>query len=413
LTLVTNVGSRIEVIPPTYTWQPGGVLDVPVQVAQQAHHMPQFQVDWGEEVKSKTNGKLSHLTWISNLDSHNGYGIFSIAAMRLLRDRGIHISVHQQIPPGIRERLKNEEPDILEMVERQDKFPTRLGLLIGHLQDLKLLPTPVRILDLMYETTEVPQIWDPFQRDADAIIVPCQQQVEIFRRVGWKNPIHTVPCMFELALWPAMNRPPRDTFTFGCWARLSSRKMPLEIVQCFQRAFPDKDDVRLIMKTRNNDFGGGQVGAIPTIKDPRVTIINAEWTHQQMLDMVQSVDCGIFLSHGEGMYHGPVQAMATGIPCITPDNSGFGMYAKSSHGWIVGNDPTRPFLDAEGMGFRNGKSLQWWNPSLDETIAHMRYAYEHPREVEAKGKKAQRFVRKAFAEETIAKQLLDVLNIYA
>jgi len=65
------------------------------------------------------------------------------------------------------------------------------------------------------------------------------------------------------------------------------------------------------------------------------------------------------------------------------------------------------------MGFRNGKSLQWWNPSLDETIAHMRYAYEHPREVEAKGKKAQRFVRKAFAEETIAKQLLDVLNIYA
>jgi glycosyltransferase involved in cell wall biosynthesis len=286
-------------------------------------------------------------------------------------------------------------------------------MLIGHPQDLKLLPCPVRILDTMYETTEVPDAWDSSRQDADAIIVPCEQQIDMFRNVGWTNPIHTVPCTFELSQWPLLQRPERNTFTFGCWARLSSRKMPMEIVQCFMRAFPDKDDVRLIMKTRNNDFGGGQIGGVPEIRDPRITVINAEWSHSQMLEMVKDVDCGIFLSHGEGLYHGPLQAMSTGIPCVMASNSGMGMYAKPSYGWVVGSDPTRPYLDAEGMGSRNGRPLQWWNPSLDETIAHMRYAYEHPREVKSKGAKAAKFVRKTFSEEAVGKQLSDVLNMYA
>jgi glycosyltransferase involved in cell wall biosynthesis len=373
-----------------------------MQLAKDIHN---YKIEW-EDVKHR-EGKKLYLSALVPIIPHEGYGIFSMTSVLELEKRGVSVQLLNDVDVRSQGILAETFHGIVELLHR-DKVPTRWSVTWGYPFYLEKMPTPNRVLSTMFECTQIPDDWDKHMPLADQLIVPAPSQVDIFRNSGYDRPIHIVPIGVDVSSYQYVERPPRDTFTFVSWARMSSRKMPHELLQCFWKAFPGVKDVRLVMKTRNHDFGLGSIG-IPKHNDSRITIIDEEWPTSKLVDLAHQADCGVFLSHGEGWFMPPLQAMATGLPVIAPSHSGCSGWADPKYTYIVGLDPKRPTGDAP-LGTRGGKPLQWWNPSLDETVAWMRHVYENRDEAAAKGKASAEYVRKKFNEKVMVDELVKVLG---
>jgi glycosyltransferase involved in cell wall biosynthesis len=261
----------------------------------------------------------------------------------------------------------------------------------------------------MWEATLLPDQWSLYANKADGLIVPSAGQVPIFRDSGYEGPIYTVVDGIEMDTFQYVERPERDTFTFFTWGRLSSRKCPWEILSCFSEAFDGVKDVRLVMKTRDHEFGAGRTVGIPEIRDSRITAVDADWSRKQLTDALFNADCAVFMSHGEGSMNPPVQAMATGLPVIGPNHSGCSVWANSKYCYPVGLDKHAPLV-ASPMGMRNGKVLEWWNMDRGEMIQTMRYVYEHQKEAKKKGKAAAAWVRRRHSVDNMLDELIGVLG---
>ena len=110
-----------------------------------------------------------------------------------------------------------------------------------------------------------------------------------------------------------------------------------------------------------------------------------------MSNFFKKVDCFVFPTRGEGFGLTPLEAMATGMPAIVTNWSGPCEYMNSDVGWLLDYTlvPAKDFTETvykEECG-------NWAEPSFDQLVQIMRYAYEHRDEVKQKGKAAAKYVR--------------------
>lgn len=409
---VKNIGRKTQFFSEPYNVRlnPGDSTDLPPEFAIKLATVEDFEVNWSsDDVRWKDkSGKVTHINYLSPFEPYDGYGIIGCYTAMNFEKWGIHVSIPNPVFPSVRAQLGNTYPKVLSLIDRPDRYPTRWGISHTIPPDIDLMPTPYRILHTMWEATLIPDMWQKYVERSDALILPSEGQVPIFRNSGYAGPIYTVIDGIDMDAYSYYERPNRDTFTFFTWGKMTSRKCPWELLSCFSNAFPKESDVRLIIKTREGHFGMGKTAPIPEIRDPRIRIINQNWPLHRLVEECHNVDCGIFLSRGEGFYNPPIQATATGLPCITPNHSGCS-WATSKHFYPVGLDTQTPFVEST-LGMRGGRSLEWWNMSKDETIETMRYVYNHRSEAKMKGKRAAAYVRKTFSIDEMMRQLTNVLQ---
>lgn len=417
---ITNVGKKVESFEKLPDLHPGQSMDVPFHLGMKLWESDNFQVDWQEdELKDRDeNGKRKYLGFRSPINIFDGYGIIGVNTLISAERFGLHLSMQQ---PELKLRyfqntlayLEKHYPAALPVINRQDKYPTKWALCHCISPDIRHVKAPRRALWSMWEATQFPtefngMNWDYWMKQADAIIVPSDGQHQIFRDSGYTGPLHTVIDGIETDSFPLVERPiDRRPFTFFTWGRLSYRKAPLELLSCFAHAFQGKTDVRLVMKTRDNQLG---VVPIPAIHDDRVTVINDNWSKQRLNQALYDADCAVFMSHGEGSYNPPVQAAASGLWCIVPGHSGCSAWATPKHFAVCGLHPTEPLIDAHGLGTRDGKTVQWWNQDPDQVIEAMRWAYNNRDKLPKKGKAAASYVRRNFGVDQMMTQLVKVVN---
>lgn len=342
------------------------------------------------------------------LSPYDGYGIGSIHMARGLLRLGWQIQFSGMAHPDAF-RLFPELPGrAREVFARRP----RVGLFRGIPYGFENLTTEVRVGWTMWDTTRLPADWVPLCNTLDHLIVPSKAQKEIFVNSGVTVPIHCVPEPLDLTLYPEADRPTdRATFTFFSVARMCSRKCPVEMVECFQRAFPTEQDVRLVLKTRDGQFGMGGLG-LPRIEDPRIRVINDDWSLDQLVAAFHDADAGLFLSHGEGFFHGPVQAMATGLPVITPDHSGASVFANDRYNYPVGLHPQNPVVptDYYVRHMRSEEYFEWWEQDYDRAVSLMREIYRNRDKAREKGRRAAKWARTKFDLQVTAKALDAVLR---
>lgn len=254
-----------------------------------------------------------------------------------------------------------------------------------------------------FETTKIPRSWIKRINSFDGLIVPCQQNIDAFRASGVTIPIELVHWGYEPALWSHIERPERETFTFGTMGALSLRKGTDVLIDAFREAFPPHiTDVRLICKTSHPHYPF-------MVKDKRIEVQMSPTSYEELKEtFFKRVDCFVFPTRGEGAGMPPMEAMATGLPVIVTGWSGPLEYMTPEVGWLIDHTMS-PAKDFSNVIYKEDCG-EWAEPSKEHLIELMRYAYNNRKEVKEKGKKAAEHMKENWTWEKKIAMFHDALS---
>lgn len=342
------------------------------------------------------DGKL--INFYGDIDTVSGFG-------------GVSKALIKYSAPRIQTALVGKSHDVRDhtIFSAMNRPMNQAAAMIWHDQPREQwLYSPFRknIAIVPFETTRVPRSWVGKINQFDALLVPCVQNIQMFRDSGVKIPIELIHWGVDGEKYYPVERRVDRPFTFGHMGALSVRKGTDLLVAAFREAFPKEQDVRLICKSSNPTF------RFDTFHDPRIKIYLDRWTHEEMLNMFfKQIDTFVFPTRGEGFGLTPLEAMATGIPAIVTGWSGPMEYMNPDVGWLL--DYKMVHADAFADSVYKEDCGDWAEPSKEDLVAKMRYAYTHRDEVAAKGKAAGEHVKQNWLwqdkikmyEEALAKHL--------
>jgi hypothetical protein len=321
--------------------------------------------------------------WRSPFSLADGYATAAEQLVLAMLDKGASLYVepcwfdsHEGLQSETLRKLKEPFPGYCET-----------GICMSTPGEFRYLPTRRRIGFTMYESDDPLKKYPEWRHDCDKVdvlAVPSEYSKWVFGQF-FRRKIAVVPLAINSAYCHSRRRERKDVFTFVSYGTLSGRKSPLETIECFQKAFPHEQDVRLVLKTRLG-VCGYSYNYVPPISDPRVTVIDIgkdqhDWSAEQLRDWLYSADCMLFLSKGEGFGLPPREALATGMPLIVSDNSGMTDLAPHAYGIRTHHEEDSPI---------GGK---WAIPDWEQAIERMRYVYRHPEDAYDAGMEGAQWVR--------------------
>jgi glycosyltransferase involved in cell wall biosynthesis len=152
------------------------------------------------------------------------------------------------------------------------------------------------------------------------------------------------------------------------------RKNPVAAIEAFLQAFPDRKDVRLLIKANNVETIAGLVTRLREVsRDPRVIVLDHAMGYREVLTMYASCDVLVSLHRAEGLGLSLLEAMALGKPVIATGWSGNMDFMTPDNSCTVGFemiDVVSSTQPAYGKGMSG--SQQWANPSIEEAAMWMR-----------------------------------------
>lgn len=275
-----------------------------------------------------------------------GYGRMGVMVERELRALGVDLSTDVEDDPAGTMLLCSTPAHLLRYREGQ-----RL------------------VVMTMWEATNLPE---PFRESLhlfDTVLVPSQQNVELF------SPFHPdvryVPLGIDPEVWKQTRRtPPTNRFTFLIGG--SGPRKGLDVAyKAFLAAFPDSSwgdgpEPWLLMKSpRHTPFVGS-----------RIMQINGRLSAEDEVALYATSHCYLQPSRGEGFGLQPLQAIAQGCPTILTDAHGHASFAH------LGIGISAELVDTKPGAFMYGEAGQWWEPSVDEMAEQMRWVYDNYEQAE-------------------------------
>lgn len=122
----------------------------------------------------------------------------------------------------------------------------------------------------------------------------------------------------------------------------SSRKNPMACVQAFTRAFPESDDVALVIKTLIPTDFNEQWEELKSLvsNDRRIYLISQSLMRSDLLDLYAVCDCFISLHRAEGFARNIAEAMLLKKPVIVTDYSGNCTFTNKKNSIAVSYTPS-------------------------------------------------------------------------
>lgn len=279
---------------------------------------------------------------------HLGYGTFGRAIVDGLQDTGITV-------------VQSENPQ---------EPPENLGCVVW--------PTPAyygrgkwenqfTVCYTMWETRRVPEGFSANLHNYDLIVCPNSYNADLFCR--FNENVIKVPLGYNHRNWMfTARRPPNEEFKFLLCAISGSDHLRKGIdlaMKAFPLAFPKWRTMdpkpTLTVKFQRGDLEG------PEWLKP----LKGQYPLHQLTALYSTSHCMVMPSRGEGWGYHPIQAVASGLPCILSDMPG-----HSEYSWVPGFYKV-PTSTAKAPGFHSGDGGEWWEPSLTTLVSQMRYVYEN------------------------------------
>jgi glycosyltransferase involved in cell wall biosynthesis len=246
----------------------------------------------------------------------------------------------------------------------------------------------------------------------DEIWVPSVAQQKIFQKET-TLPVHVVPAPINLqAPAETISRKhldlPEERFLFLTvfdvmdWM---SRKNPIAVIEAFQKAFPGKENVGLIVKTRNISrlFSTREQGHLNRMqklwrKDIRILTIHDEFTEGEMSGLINLADAYVTLPRATAFDSTLAEAIAWGKPVVTTAGGGHADYVSSATAQLVESVPCSVVFDAyhfldKEVGHR------WSDPDVETAAAGMRAIYADRKTALAKAAEGQKQVRARYNDQ--------------
>lgn len=187
-----------------------------------------------------------------------------------------------------------------------------------------------RIACWFWELPIVPADWQPAIENVDAILVASAFIAEAFGKVT-KKPILHVPLPFYPGPDSGLERVDfdlqEDAFHFLCMFDFHSsiaRKNPHATIEAFKRAFPDRQDVRLLVKSSNGRFHPDALRELLVLvsADSRITLRDDVLERCHLQSLLRCCDAFVSLHRAEGFGLVMAEAMGIGKPVVATRWSG-------------------------------------------------------------------------------------------
>ena len=188
-------------------------------------------------------------------------------------------------------------------------------------------PKSLRVGDLpliawtMFESTRLPSAWRDFlNRHCDAIMVPTQHCRDMFRLSGITRPLAVVPFGVDRDEFGPVPHRKHAGYNFlwqGHTYDPDGRKGAAVAERAYRELCRDSrigDDARLILKYRPHSNTPLEMDRIEV--EPGITHVCGTLPADAMRDLMETTDCCINPSHGEGFGLIPLEHMAMGRPVI-------------------------------------------------------------------------------------------------
>ncbi len=210
------------------------------------------------------------------------------------------------------------------------------------------------------------------------------------------RPIIVCPPGYNSKLFVYVERDYESTpFTFLFAGALVTHLAFWEIPQAFAQAFPEEDDVRLVMAL------GGERGSWGRLSeewkhDKRVIVDTKRRSHEEMIDLFAQAHCFVRPACADNVSLTTLEALATGLPAIFASHLWYRefippqacYFVRLSNSWL--NIKERGFWPYEG----------WWRvPDMGDLSSKMREVYENKDLAKQKGRFAATYVRKYLSWE--------------
>lgn len=289
----------------------------------------------------------------------------------------------------------------------------------------------------VWETDRAPAHWRTLLDLADAVVVPCAQNRQVFEAAGVRAPVRVVPHVRRHA-WnefaPAELAAARHEFaldgvrtvfyTINAW---DPRKDLPALLRAFVHAFSRDDPVALVVKTGPEGFGAPPFyrrEPVPPLAQavidaaasaaghpaPVITMLPYEMSGRG-IDMLHRLgDVYVSMAHGEGWGLGAFDAAALGRPVLMTGWGGHRDYLGDDAGW-PGALPWRmtsvPVFPPDQPSY--WRSQRWASVEGSAAVQAMRGFVADPApHVRAAARIAER-IANDYAEPLVAQQFIDVL----
>ncbi len=255
------------------------------------------------------------------------------------------------------------------------------------------------IMSTMWETQFLPAPFRDNVHHFDAIVVPCEQNLDLFST--YHDNVFKVPLGIDPDAWHYHPRPDNNEFVFLCGGSGPRKGVDLA-VRAFKKVFGDWNgkgkEPRLLLK---NPKGENAVNDVELF-GPRIDMTSGRLTDQQEINLYTQANCYLQPSRGEGFGLQPLQAMALGCPTILTDASGLAEFAHVGVGIPGGSAPADYFI--------YGDSGDWWEPDFDLLCQTMEWVYGHQHIANSMAERGSQVVAKEFTWEVTARKFAQIFG---
>lgn len=272
-----------------------------------------------------------------------------------------------------------------------------------------------------WELPTLPEAWVPTLAAMDIILAPTRFVQEAVKAAlpdsvcfYYRQAVYVPPTLSDRRRWGI----PENTIVFVSSFDVSSdieRKNPEAAVEAFREAFPDRDDVRLVLKVNASDEArkdtGGRLQRLLSLNnvDRRIILIDQILDYADTLSLYASSDVLISLHRSEGLGLSLMEAMSLGKPVIGTGWSGNMDFMTPENSCLVGYDivpvnSNHPCYCQLAVG----ESAIWVEPHVWEAAEHMRRMADNPELIAELGARAaadMESLRQAFEDGEIIELL--------
>ena len=256
-----------------------------------------------------------------------------------------------------------------------------------------------RSIFTMWESNRLPE---PFRESLDVfdtVIVPSQQNVELFSR--YHGNVKYVPLGIDPTEWHPVPRPTLDTeyFTFLISGG-GHRKGSDLVIDAFTKVFgdyvPQGPRPRLFVHS-------AKASEFP--QDDRIHLLTGKLDAEEERALYAMAHVYVQPSRGEGFGLRPLQAMAQGCPTIATNAHGHGAYGHLITyplGWHLKETPEQ--------AFHHGPAGSWWEPDFDQLCEAMWDSYANYTEACERAAVNAEIVGREFTWDNSATAYLDAIG---
>jgi len=330
----------------------------------------------------------------------SGYGAAARAYIHALHTAGVDVQVINLTKgaPAVRDEL-------VESLARRDVAPDlRLFHGIPAIWAADAFQHPHYVAMTVWETTMMPPQWRNALRRALDVWLPCDFNARVFER-ALGRPVLTLPHpippppaqvgdLSSLAVGP-------DDIVFYSIFEWQERKGPFEQMVAFLRAFPDRGDVVLVLKTGSSATADAhdalRRARHTTTSKARIVLCCEPWSDATVAALHARGDCYVSLHRGEGWGYPLFEAAVRGTPVVATAFGGPLDYLDRTHHRLVSY---RVVPVRQRYVFYNG-AMDWADPDVEEAAGHLRWTYEHLGEARRLAEEAAASLRQRYAPDVV------------